>query len=532
MQRCTNLFDHCTAALGILIHAAALLSGHGGEELGDFRAVRDLRAVDVQALDRVGKTALHAVRLGLDDLLGVGGGVGDLRGDLEIRRFAGVRAGARLDVVGHINVETGDAANKAVDEGFLSGGRGALGETVIEQEEGMNVRRDNDSTARVGDVRLVELRLELHDVLIDVGGGKGNGGGGGADGVTGSGTGGDHAEKVGVGNVGEGVGGAAHRGIDQLARGLHLVHVIDLEVEVLGLVNNKGLIGRGQGFGSVDVGILGVALHGDRTDGVDVDSVAMVADLALIVAVDEVGGDVRLFERIEKSGAPKLGNKSGYSHCELVSFPVEGRLYRVPILVNFGGGHFFDLVRRVAGDRVVVRRGRGVRALRLRRGHERLKSACNKRVEGRGVFDLVPVHFERGHFLAAATHGEVEVPAGDVLAFKVGADGLFLCRLALLCGDAGFVCLEIGVLFFVFRFVPVVAFGFERVKLGLYSRELFRVRLELIALFLQRVGGFDVHFDDGIDLLVGEPHCFEGFSGECHDDLLLFILSRRCIAAE
>ena len=81
-------------------------------------------------------------------------------------------------------------------------------------------------------------------------------------------------------------------------------------------------------------------------------------------------------------------------------------------------------------------------------------------------------------------HCEVEVPAGDVLTFKVGADGLFLCRLAFLCGDVGFVRLEIGVFFLVFRFIPVVAFGFERVKLGLYGWELFRVRLECVALFL------------------------------------------------
>ena len=231
----------------------------------------------------------------------------------------------------------------------------------------MNVRGNDDGAARVGNVRLVELRLELNDVLIDVGCGKGNRGGSGADGVTCSCAGCDHAEKVGVGNVGEGVGSAAHRGIDQLARGLHFVHVVDLEVEVLGLVNSEGLVGRGQGFGSVDVGVFRVALNGDRTDGVDVDGVAMVADLALIVAVNKVGCDVRLFKRIEKSCVPKFGNKSVNSHCELVSFPVEGRLYRVPILVDFFGGHFLDLVRRVSGDSVVVRRGCGVRALRLRR---------------------------------------------------------------------------------------------------------------------------------------------------------------------
>ena len=70
---------------------------------------------------------------------------------------------------------------------------------------------------------------------------------------------------------------------------LGTVDRIDVEVEVLLLIDKKGLVGVGQDLGRVDVGVFDIVTDGDIADGSNLDGVARLADIAFVVTIANTG---------------------------------------------------------------------------------------------------------------------------------------------------------------------------------------------------------------------------------------------------
>nr|DAR36034.1 MAG TPA: hypothetical protein [Caudoviricetes sp.] len=462
------------------------LLSHRSDDLRDLVAVRDLGTIDVQTLHAVGKAGFHAVTLGLDDLLRVGGCSLDLCRDLKIRGLAGVRTGSGLDVVAHKHGKAGHAANLTVEQRILTGSRGALGKTVVQKQQRINLWRHNESAAGVRNIRLVQLRAQLYDVFVHVVFGQRDRSGRSAHSVARSGSGGNSLEQERIRRVSQRVRGATHCGVDQVTSRLHLVHIVNLEVEILAPVDNEGLVGGGQRIGRGNVGVLGIILDRDRADAVDVDGIALIGDNALIVAVDKVRRNVGLLEGVEQTRAPKLGDKSGNSHV-LNSFLIQGRFDAVPIRIDFRSTHILDICGRIILCRGIRRGIGGIRAPCLRGADKPLVGAVYECVKALGVLDLLAVQLQCGHFLAAAAHRKVEICAGDVFALKVSPDSLFLRRLAFFCRDVGLKGFKGRVFILVLLLITAVTCRLEVVQLLLDAGQLLRVRLVLREIVLEGV---------------------------------------------
>ena len=110
------------------------------------------------------------------------------------------------------------------------------------------------------------------------------------------------------------MGGAGHGGVNQAGLGLGLVHVVEEEVEVPRLIHHQRLVGSGQLIRICDVGVAGVFLDADVGDGVDMHGVTGLPDVALIVAVEQVGVHQIGPQGVQQSGIPYLRDKRSHSH--------------------------------------------------------------------------------------------------------------------------------------------------------------------------------------------------------------------------
>nr|DAT37830.1 MAG TPA: hypothetical protein [Caudoviricetes sp.] len=158
----------------------------------------------------------------------------------------------------------------------------------------------------------------------------------------------------------------------------------------------------------------------------------------------------------------------------------------------------------------------GFQPLRGHSGDQLRKGPAHQSVQRGGILDLVAVQFQLIDGLSAAHHGNGEVVPGDALALVVGLDSRFLGRPGLLALVLGH---QVGVFLFpaLGLFLPaVVPGGFQVVQFLLDGGQLVSVGLVSLYLFFQAVHSVGVCFNDGVHLLVGEPHALQKFSGQCH----------------
>ncbi|MDX3161924.1 hypothetical protein PV369_41865, partial [Streptomyces scabiei] len=205
------------------------------------------------------------------------------------------------------------AADKAATDEGLRNGFVGRDEPLVEQQRGVELRRDDRVPAALGHVRLGQLRAQRHeDLVVGVrrGGVRVDRGADQVEEVRGL----DLRVEAGhvlVDGVGEVVGGLAHRGGDEVGLRLPLVDVVDGERPVLRLVDQQRALAGGQllrrdGRRAGHVGADRRAGHRGDADGV-----ARLGDLALVVAVDDGGAGVDEFlaGRDEQPRAPDLGNE-------------------------------------------------------------------------------------------------------------------------------------------------------------------------------------------------------------------------------
>ena len=207
-------------------------------------------------------------------------------------------------------------------------GLGASDEAGILAQQTVEVRGDDDPTARVGHVLLVQCGGQIHDCVVRLGGG---GAGNRVELALRAGC--HQAGQVLVGQVAQLVGGVLGVCGGQVVHGLALLHVVDLEREVLGLVDDEFagvLIGRR--FDG-DVGVGRVVADADVRDAGDVHGVAVVGDVALVVAVHCGTVDEVLLEFQQDVGAPQFGDEIGDGHLRppSVSWLRAGRSVARPV---------------------------------------------------------------------------------------------------------------------------------------------------------------------------------------------------------
>ena len=97
------------------------------------------------------------------------------------------------------------------------------------------------------------------------------------------------AGDVTVGGVVELISGTTHRLVEDIDVLLGTVDGVDVKVEILLLVDDESLISIGEDLWIVDIGVLGVIADRDVTDGSDLDGIAGLEDVALVVAIDNAG---------------------------------------------------------------------------------------------------------------------------------------------------------------------------------------------------------------------------------------------------
>ncbi len=187
---------------------------------------------------------------------------------------------------------------------------GAFDEAGVLQQERVEVGADDEPAALVGHVLNIQFPSGFHDGEIRVGGGAdGHGLGWRADGR--------------VHEIGDVVLHVLHHvvggGIGELSGhvrlGLSLVEIVDLEGEIVGLIDFKD--GCFLVIGIVDGDRLAadVLAHGHVVVSGDVDGIAGLTDVALIIAVAQAREDELRAQGFEDGGGPYLGNEIGDCHC-------------------------------------------------------------------------------------------------------------------------------------------------------------------------------------------------------------------------
>ena len=114
------------------------------------------------------------------------------------------------------------------------------------------------------------------------------------------------------------VTGLGHRRVHDLRFLLDRVHVVDLEVEVAGLVDGQRGAGIAQLVGVANVGVFAVVTDGDLADGLNTDGGTLALDFALIVAVYDAGLSVDqiVLEVFEESSTPDRRDKRINCHSD------------------------------------------------------------------------------------------------------------------------------------------------------------------------------------------------------------------------
>ena len=77
---------------------------------------------------------------------------------------------------------------------------------------------------------------------------------------------------------------------------LRPVDVINLEIEIIRLVNNKGSLGIGQRFRRIHIIVFGVWSNSNPADRVNLDGIAYVFNITFVITIGEVSVNVRLIQ--------------------------------------------------------------------------------------------------------------------------------------------------------------------------------------------------------------------------------------------
>ena len=214
-----------------------------------------------------------------------------------------------------MDLETGGLAHQTALEDRLIVTRAVAHKAGVLQQQAVIPGGNHHPAAGHGDICLIQLDAEVHQIVIGGGAGGGDGLAVICQNVACIHAGDQQGRQVLVDDVVHAVAGPLHGGVHQLGVGLGVVHVLDLEIEVLGLVDGQILHGAVQLLRGGQI-CAGVVADGDGAHLIDVDGVAKGTDLALIVPIHQVGVDVYLVQMLQQSGGPDFGNKVRKCHID------------------------------------------------------------------------------------------------------------------------------------------------------------------------------------------------------------------------
>lgn len=258
----------------------------------------------MQAAHSVAKGVFATHSLSLDELFRVG------RRN-RVTRDNGILAGSHGHVVGDVDFEASRTTDMTVLKDFGVEVIAVSNEARVLKQKAMIIRGHNDPTALRRNISLIQSDLQSDELRIGIGSRDCDCGG--ADG--GSACGKQRGNEL-VGNVAQTISGTLGGRLKQTGHGLYLIDVIEHEVEILLLVDVKLLVSGRQGLRAGKRASVGADSH--IGEGVDVDGVAIILNLTLIVAVEQRHIDVLFAKVLKDASRPYFGNKGSNSHFVLI----------------------------------------------------------------------------------------------------------------------------------------------------------------------------------------------------------------------